>query len=74
MDLNQRNNQNESKMRDLLRELQIQKEKKKTMDELLERKTRKMEGQNQDLLDKIRNDENLLREKTDLANKLRAEN
>ena len=33
-----------------------------------------MEGQNQDLLDKIRNDENLLREKTDLANKLRAEN
>lgn len=43
-------------MRDLLREVQIQKEKKNTMDELLNRKTKKMETENQELLDKIRND------------------
>ena len=34
------------------------------MDELLERKTRKMESENQDLLSKIREDEDKIREKT----------
>lgn len=44
-------------MRDLMRELQIQKEKKKTMDEIADKKTRKIETENRDLLDRIRSDE-----------------
>jgi hypothetical protein len=34
-------------MRDILRELQIQKEKKKAVEDIAERKTRKIEAENQ---------------------------
>lgn len=54
--------------------MHIQKEKKKTIDELADRKARKMESENQELVEKIREDERILREKTELANKLKLEN
>ena len=54
--------------------MHIQKEKKKTIDELADRKARKMESENQELVQKIREDERILREKTELANKLKLEN
>lgn len=73
-ELGKRNFENEEKMRDLLRELQIQKEKKKAMDELMERKTKKIEHENEQLIDKIRDDENQIREKMDVINKLRSDN
>lgn len=44
------------------------------MDELIERKTKKMESENQDLIRKLQDDESLIREKADLVNKLKADN
>jgi hypothetical protein len=46
-ELGQRNQENEEKMRDILRELQIQKEKKKAVEDIAERKTKKIEAENQ---------------------------
>lgn len=43
-ELNNKAVENEDKLRELLRQVQIQKEKKKAIDELMERKTKKMEA------------------------------
>ena len=57
-----------------MRELQIQKEKKKAVEELANRKTRKIEEENQELLEKLREDEEQMREKAELLQKLKQEN
>ena len=41
-ELNNKAVENEDRLRELLREVQIEKEKKKTIDELMDRKTKKM--------------------------------
>ena len=44
------------------------------MDELMDRKVKKMEMENHDLYDKIREDEDVLREKAGLISKLKSDN
>jgi hypothetical protein len=44
------------------------------VEELAERKTKKIEAENQDLIDKIRADEGTMKEKSDLVQKLKADN
>lgn len=41
-----------------MREVQIQKEKKKAVEDIAQHKTRKIEAENQELLEKIKADEN----------------
>ena len=67
-------NENEDKLRELLRQVQVQKEKKKTMEELADRRTRQMENENRELIEKIKDDEDKIREKMDIAAKLKADN
>ena len=61
-------------MNKILGELENEKEKKRNLARVAEQKTKELEDENDALVDKIRNDDVVLRENNDLIKKLKTDN